>query len=420
MMLNSPTVHDTVVAAQLGDNVSTPSPLATPTHQTPSDSKKSSTVPPKPSHRTRLQPLPPPSPDTSPLPQRKVQQSTGDSPGDYLIPIQDGGPGGERGDKITSWHPVSPSHLLLNSPRGFELDVFASTASHEGVADFGESSQRNSLRDSVTSYTSTVSDGVVRSGDVASSVGSESSLVFTSSTSSVSLAKTSSAGSVKKPPPPPKPKSLERGKATRGGRGSLSRDPQPISPPEGKRKEVGANSRTNERVVPPKKPPRTNRGSVKLSFAVEIDKKTERGQAEAGGGGGRVESAVPPPKPARRHKSMKTTTVDQDPVETARRKSQTMQHPRSGASHTSSVMQGAPTGGSTVAAPRKPVPAPKPRSSLSQKPAAKSPSPPTLRESITARLTEEGIDLTIPPFSTMVGVHVGGWVVCAWVGRYSQ
>jgi hypothetical protein len=420
----------TAAGAQLGDKVSTaPSPLATPTHRTSTEHKKSATVPPKPSRHTLLHPpieIPPPSPETSPLPLRRVQQSTGEPPGDRLIPIKDGGgPGrGGAGEEISSWSPVSPSHLILNPPRGFESDVFAGTAPHEQVSDFGEpSSQRNSLRDSVTSYHSAASDTVggslARSGDVASSVGSENSLVFgscTSGTSSVSLAKTSSFGSVKKPPPPPKPKSLERNK-TRGGRVSeprvVSPDPRPTSPPA-KREEELPNARTNERVAPPKKPPRASQGSVKNGFSVEVAEKTERGderggeEQEEGGKGKRVKSAVPPPKPARRHKSMKTTKIDQEPV-AARTKSQTMQHPRSGSgsSQTSPVKRA--TG--RPAAHRKPTP--KPRSSLSQ-----SPPPPTLAESIAARLSEEGIDLTVPPYSTMWG---GEWSVPALlVSRYAQ
>ena len=387
--------------------------------QTPTEHKKSATVPPKPSRRTLLHPpikIPPPSPETSPLPQRRVQQSTGESPGDRLIPIKDGGgPGrGGTGEEISSWNPVSPSHLILNPPRGFESDVFAGTAPHEQVSDFGEpSSYRNSLRDSVTSYHSAASDTVggslTRNGDVASSVASENSLVFgscTSGTSSVSLAKTSSGGSGKIPPP--KPKSLERSR-TRGGRVSgpqvVSPDHRPTSPPP-KREEEVPNARTNERVAPPKKPPRASRGSVKNSFAVEFPERTEkgekRGEQEEGGKGNKV---VPPPKPARRHKSMKTAKIDQEPV-APRTKSQTMQHPRSvsGSSHTSPVKRA--TRG--PAAPRKPIPAPKPRSSLSQ-----SPPPPTLAESIAARLSEEGIDLTVPPYSTMVG----GWMGSIYTGE---
>ena len=429
LRLQKNSLHSSLTAAgaQLGDKVTTaPSPLATPMQQTPTEHKKSATVPPKPSRRTLLHPpikIPPLSPETSPLPQRRVQQSTGESPGDRLIPIKDGGgPGrGGTGEEISSWNPVSPSHLILNPPRGFESDVFAGTAPHEQVSDFGEpSSYRNSLRDSVTSYHSAASDTVggslTRNGDVASSVGSENSLVFgscTSGTSSVSLAKTSSGGSAKKPPPPPKPKSLERSR-TRGGRVSgprvVSPDPRPTSPPA-KREEEVTNARTNKRVAPPKKPPRASRGSVKNSFAVEFPERTEkgeeRGEQEEGGKGNKV---VPPPKPARRHKSMKTAKIDQEPV-APRTKSQTMQHPRSvsGSSQTSPVKR-APRG---PAAPRKPIPAPKPRSSLSQ-----SPPPPTLAESIAARLSEEGIDLTVPPYSTMVGGWMGS--ILYWRGPIVQ
>lgn len=290
--------------------------------------------------------------------------------------------------------------------------MFASSAPHEQVADFEEPS-RASQRDSLASYHSTTSETggrIAKSG----SVGSDNSLMFgsySSTTSSLSLTKTGSAGSVKKPPPPPKPKSLERGK-TRGGRGS---DPRPTSPPEGKKEEGDTNLRVNERVVPPKKPPRANRGSMKKDFAIEATEKTERGSESQGGtsrggeegtkrgeggrggegGGGKVVSAVPPPKPARRHRSTKLTRVEQEPV-SPQKKSLTM-HPRSmsGGSQT-------PPNTSSSPAPRKPFPPPKPRSSQEPAEPPPPPPPPSLRESVAARLSEDGIDLTVPPYSTMV------------------
>ena len=382
-----------------GDKEGTPSPLLTPDHSTSTlTHNKSATAPPKPSRRTRLKPsIEIPSPNPSPLLQRKVQQSKGELPGDHLIPIQGGsGPGGATsGEKISSWNPVSPSHI-----KGFESDVFASSAPHEQVAEFEEPC-RASQRDSLASYHSTTSEtggGIAQRG----SVGSDNSLVF-GTTSCMPLTKTGSAGSVKKPPPPPKPKSLERGK-TKGGRGS---DPRPTSPPGGKKEEGDTNLRANERVIPPKKPPRANRGSMKKDFAIEATEKTERGSESergtsrggeegtkggegggegrggGGGGGGKVVSAVPPPKPARRHRSTKLTRVEQEPV-SPQRKSLTM-HPRSmsGGSQT-------PPNTSSSPAPRKPFPPPKPRSS--QEPAEPPPPPPpSLRESVAARLSEDGI-----------------------------
>ena len=346
----------------------------------------SSTAPPKPSRQGRSIKRLPHSPDTSPLLQRRVQQSEGEPLGDHLIPIQNG-TSAESGGKISNWSHVSPSHLLQNPPQSFDSDsVFSSSKPHE------PGSARTPQRDSLASYHSAASDTAeTREKDLTGSVESRDSSVFGGP---AALYKTSSGGSMTKPQPPPKPKTLERGRS----RGSS--DPQPTSPAATSAKEErkdGGIIRTNERVAPPQKPPRPNRGSVKQLSVLE--KQTEGVEEESAESGGKV---VPPPKPVRRHRSMKEGRVEQEPA--AQKKALTMQsHRTSPQTSTSSVKRPGTSGGvGGSGTPRRPVPTPKPRSSLSQEPTEETP-PLSVGESVAAKLSEDGIDLTLQPYSTMVG-----------------
>ena len=320
---------------------------------------KSFTAPPKPLRRGRSSHKPH-SPDTSPLFQRKVQQSEGGPLGDCLIPIGTSGNTAEDGDRISSWTPVSPSHLIFDPPRVFES---SSPTTQEQVSNFREPAQRESLS-SCHSVTSADTAAEATERDAAGSLESHDSSVFSPSstvtTSSATIHKTRDSSSLKKPAPPPKPKSLERRK-TAGRKGSDSR---PTSPDCAPVKEERRDN-TNERGVPPQKPPRAHRGSVKQMPA-------ERASGEESERVGEGASVVPPPKPARRHHSLKE---EKDKVVAAeQRKSLTIQTPNR--------------------------PVPKPRSSLSHEFGESS-----QLEAITAKLSDERIDLTRTPYSTSVGLN---------------
>ena len=399
-----------------------PSPLA----------GKTATAPAKPS-RVRAHspiPVPSPSPDPSPLLQRRVIQSEVAPSGDFLIPIQHGGNEG-RGGNVASWRPLSPSlHMQLQSKQSTDSDVFSGTT-HENVSDFGELS--NSKRASLESYHSETSDTVsVGSSDASKSVHTAGSIesrgsVFGSTTSdkSVTATRTSSgSSSLRKPKPPPKPKSLMRGKTWDTPPRALSVDQVGKKKSEGRPTAAaaagggGGGIGTNERDTPPPKPPRPMRGSVKreqVEWMVEEGRKggseSERGRGgggegegkgRGGGGGGGM---VPPPKPARRNRSVKAVGLDQQDV-TLQRKSQTI-IPRtsSGASNSSAKRDSQSSIDSVPGVPRRPVPTPKPRtgSSGSRGQTESLCHPPlSLRETIAARLSSEGIDLTTTPYSNVV------------------
>ena len=398
-----------------------PSPLA----------GKTATAPAKPSRHIRAHspiPVPSPSPDPSPLLQRRVIQSEVAPSGDFLIPIQHGGNEG-RGGNVASWRPLSPSlHMQLQSKQSTDSDVFSGTT-HENVSDFGELS--NSKRASLESYHSETSDTVsVGSSDASKSMHTAGSIesrgsVFGSTTSdkSVTATRTSSgSASLRKPKPPPKPKSLMRGKTWDTPPRALSVDQLVKKKSEGRPTAAAAGGGgggigTNERDTPPPKPPRPMRGSVKreqVEWMVEEGQKggseSERGRGGGGvgegkgGGGGGGGGTVPPPKPARRNRSVKAVGLVQDV--TLQRKSRTML-PRtsSGASDSSAKRDSQSSIDSVPGVPRRLVPTPKPRTGSSgsrgQTESLTHP-PPSLRETIAARLSSEGIDLTTTPYSNVV------------------
>ena len=368
---------------------------------------KSATAPPKPSRlsrRVRVQSpvnAPLPSPDPSPLPQRKVMQVGATPSGDFLIPIQHGDRGGEREGNITSWRPVSPSNLLQNPTQRFESDVFSGVTSHENMSDFRELSQ-TPQRPSLGSYRSETSDTVdmssvsSRTGDVhvVGSVESHNSSVFGSYTSDSSMTGTKT-GSPRKPLPPPKPKSLERPKT----RGQSSAPPSEGPVIRGKASsDSGCAGKSGiDRSIPPPKPPRPMRGSLKREL---VDAESEM---KDGGRDGKGSGSEPPPKPARRNRSLKLTGTAQQHVVSPKGRAQTIQHVfQTIASGSEPASQSSID--SMPVSPRKPIPAPKPRpSSSDQTEQVSSPSAPaSLKDSVAAKLSKEGIDLTNSPYSTVV------------------
>ena len=395
--------------------------------------KSTTLAPPKPSCHVHVVQ----SPDPSPLPQRKVAQSGITPSGDVLIPIQDGAGEGGRGGEISSWQPLSPSHLLLHPTQSFDSDVF-SGATDENMSDFEERTNKRVSLGSCQSETydsaSLSSSTTNRNLHVAGSMESQGSSVFGSHTSGSSFSGTKppTAGSLKKPLPPPKPKSLERG--TRPGR---STPPCVLSERQVAKERVDKSDGgigTNERVVPPKKPPRPMRGSVKRDQIQEMDGESPvAGRGGGGGGWGGGEGAgvemKPPPKPPRRNRSVKLVKPEQQDL-TPQRKAQTML-PRtnsggsaSSESHSSisSVPRGVP--GSV---PRKPTPAPKPRSisnaSRNLTESVEAVAPPSLEENIASRLAKEGIDLTVTPYSNVVcydlHTYIGTLLTATWLKEIS-
>lgn len=352
------------------------------------------------------------SPDSSPLLHRKVMQSEATPSNDHLIPIQntDGGREGE----ISSWQPHSPSHMMVQPTESFDSDVF-SGVNHENVCSFEDPSNKRpslgSCSDTVSDSSSVTSKNVPAAGSRASygsASGSYTSSASNASTapaptssrtaSNASTATTGSLGSAKKPLPPPKPKSLDRSLLRSRGT-TPPRKKQTTKENEDTASRGGSEIGTNERVIPPPKPPRPLRGSVKRTEVQRVEGEN-RGEERREGG-----EAKPPPKPPRRNKSMKAVGSEKR-VLTPQRKSQTLlPQTRSGSSASSTNVDSTPTAPGSV--PYKPTP--KPRSgtnvSVSQNQTVSTESA-TLEETITAKLSEENIDLTLTPYSTVVCIHI--------------
>ena len=186
---------------------------------------------------------------------------------------------------------------------------------------------------------------------------------------------------------------------------------------------VGGIGIRSEGAIPPKKPPRLLRGSVKRLEDIVGNTHEEKGD-EGGGGGGTNTDVLPPPKPARRNLTMKQDKPDRADL----RKLQTM--PSSSNSNFNEELQGnhafSPLtshgrrhGSSDGKSEKAPIqdgrservstrvhgPIPKPRSfgSHSGLKESKSP-PPSMEERVTRKLSEEGIDLTISPYSNIVSL----------------
>ena len=380
----------------------------------PGLAEKSKTAPPKPSRRDKGRSsakVPTLSPDHSPLPQRKVVQSKlGARSADLLIPIRHGaGEGGAEGG-ISSWHPRSPSHMLLQHKQSFESDVFANdTANERGYPSEVSDTASISSREVVGSLDSR--------GSVFGSYTSESSFTAAQTTASGSVG-ASSMGRKPAPPLKPKPKSLERGAQQRGRIPSGGK----VTPPLGVSNEGKTESSSEERggggggggdgdksksVLPPPKPPRPMRGSVKKLDGERVQLGEEDGGGSGTGGRG-GEEAKPPPKPARRNRTLKPVRPHEQDLSVQRKVQTMLPRTNTGESATSAsrARQLSVDGLSGTSIPRRPVPTPKPRSSssssMSRSIEAVTPPPPSLEENVVRKLSEEGIDLTVPPHSNVV------------------
>ena len=344
------------------------------------------------------------SPDPSPLLHRKVMQSEATPSNDHLIPIQntDGGREGE----MSSWQPHSPSHMMVQPTESFDSDVF-SGINHENVCSCEDKrTSLGSCSDTVSDSSSVTSKNVPAAGSRASyglvsgsytSSASNASAATAPTTSSrtasnASTATTRSLGSMQKPPPPPKPKSLDR---------SLLRS-RGTTPPHKKQttKDEDTASRGSsdiERVIPPPKPPQPLRGSVKKTETQRVEGEN-RGEERREGG-----EVKPPPKPPRRNRSMKAVGSEKREL-TPQRKSQTLlPQSRSGSSASSTSVDSAPPG----SVPYKPTPKPRSGTNVSVlQNQTVSTEASTLEENISAKLSEENIDLTLTPYSTVVCIHV--------------
>lgn len=357
-------------------------------------------APPTPSYLQVQSPTKSPSPlspDPSPLLHRKVMQSEATPSNDHLIPIQN--TDGERGGEMSSWQPRSPSHMMVQPTESFGSDVF----SGENVCSFDESSNKRtslgSCSDTVSDSSSVTSKNVPAAANRASYGSASGSYTAPASTSSrtasnASTATTGSLGSMKKPAPPPKPKSLDRSLLRSRGT-TPPRKKQTTKGNEDTASHGGSEIGTNERVIPPPKPPRPLRASVKRTEIQRVEGESQGEERKEGG------EAKPPPKPPRRNRSMKAVGSEKR-VLTPQRKSQTMlPQTRSGSSTSSTSVDSTPT--SPVSVPYKPTP--KPRSgtnvSVSQNQTVSTESA-TLEETITAKLSAENIDLTLTPYSTVV------------------
>ena len=404
-----------------------------------------------------LEPSPTTSPQTSPVMQRRITQTSQSSRKELHITIRqgdgEGGEGGEEGEDM-SWYPLSPSQVLQCSVQSYESGVF----SHDSPSNFNELATSRTSRDHLGSLES---PGSVFSND---------------SPFSPLIARPASRESIrsqKGPPPPLKPKpqdmssterrgvspgvtagvkSEERENTERGGRGGggggggrvsegaipPKKPPRPLRGSVKRLEEIVGNRQEekeddeqrgeggaegvgggigirNESAIPPKKPPRPLRGSVKRLEDIAKNTHTEKGdKKEGGGGGGRSTDVSPPPKPARRNRTMKPDKPDRADL----RKLQTMPSSSSSSfteelqgnqAHSPLTFHGKRHGSSDSQSRRAPTrvhgPIPKPRSfgSHSDLKESKSP-PPSLDERIARKLSDEGIDLTISPYSNIVSL----------------
>ena len=269
-------------------------------------------------------------------------------------------------------------------------------------------------------------------GSVFESYTSEVSMTFPPTTAPKASSGSTGSVSRKGPPPPPKPKFLEKGlprSRVKPSRPSADAKTERGGKDEGRGR---GGSGVGEGVTPPVKPPRLQRGSVKKaegegggggSVGGGGGGGESGGDGGGGGGGGSVgggeekarEERKPPPKPARRHRTMKPEKTDQQVVQET--KSQTMP-PRTTASENSASakkeeqIDRSPTsptssGGRGRVTPRRHGPVPKPRPNRSRPTSTEEAPPPSLEASISKKLSEEGIDLTISPYSNVVSdVHV--------------